>query len=254
MAGETPIYHKLSPIIFPSDLKYTNKISQVGTELEGVWDKFPPGLTKSDFVREGSLDDTLRPLYPNAAVVDELPSPPLTIDAMELWLRSNWPDHIDASCGFHIHVSFKNPFIYSRAVKREYTGTIVHYLREWAKREKLDPSNPIWDRLDGKSIYCQHAWFGDLQIENLQKDRNKTRIGHRYTINNYLFGRGIPTVETRVLPMFQDVEQGILAMREVIDITNKFLAATAKFKRRHRAGVRLDNNNTGRNDRRVILV
>lgn len=230
-----------------------NRVAQVGVELEGGWTTIPKGLRREDFIRDGSLDPLQR-AHPEA-MVNELPSPPLEPDAMAKWMRANWPQIIDETCGMHVHVSFKTSLAYSKVVREEYPGTIVEYFKRWAENERIPKSNPIWPRLEGKSTYCQHMFFGDLQIANTRKDHDKVRKGHRYTVVNFCWGRGIPTAECRLLPMFEDVEQGIRAMREVVNITNRFLAATARQgRRRMKSGFRLGGSDMVRVERRIVSI
>lgn len=233
-------------------LRPRNRIALIGVELEGGWDILPKGLRREDFVRDGSLDPFQRK-FPTT-FVSELPSPPLEHDAMVEWMRANWPQQMDETCGMHVHLSFKTALAYSKVVREEYPGTILKYLYQWAEQEKIDKSNPIWARLDGKSPYCQHQFFGDDQIRNTRKDFDKVRRGHRYTVINYCWGRNMPTAECRLLPMFSDVEVGIRAMQQVVEITNKFLAATAKREKGRFAGFQVDPSNMVRVERRVVGV
>lgn len=230
-----------------------NRVALVGVELEGGWTTIPKGLRREDFVRDGSLDPLARK-HPEALVM-ELPSPPLEEAAMEQWMRAHWPQIVDETCGMHVHVSFKTSLAYSKVVREEYPGTIVTYMRKWAEGERVDKKSCLWDRLDGKSTYCQHVFHGDAQLNNTRKDHDKVRKGHRYTVVNFCWGRGIPTAECRLLPMFSDVEQGIRAMKEIIRITNRFLAVTARQgRRKRRTGFTLDANNMVRVERRIVSV
>lgn len=233
-------------------LKPRNRVALIGVELEGGWDNLPKGLRREDFVRDGSLDALQRKIP--TTFVNELPSPPLEMDAMIAWMRAHWPQHVDETCGMHVHLSFKTALAYSKVVREEYPGTILKYIRQWAEQEQVDKSNPLWDRLEGKSQYCQHQFFGDDQIRNTRKDHDKVRRGHRYTVINYCWGRNMPTAECRLLPMFSDVEQGIRAMQQVVEITNKFLAATAKRERGRFAGFVVNPANMVRVERRVVAV
>ena len=229
-----------------------NRVALIGVELEGTWDEIPKGCQRGDFVRDGSLDPLARK-FPNSYTM-ELPSPALELSAMETWMRNHWPQHVDETCGMHVHVSFRTSLSYSRVVREEYPGSIIVYMRKWAEKEGIDKANPIWDRLDGKSTFCQHQFFGDDQLRNTRKDHDKVRRGHRYTVVNFCWGRGIPTAECRLLPMFPEPEQGIRAMREVVDITNRFLAATAKRERKVQVGFPLDADDMIRIERRTIRV
>ena len=231
-------------------LRPRNRIALIGVELEGGWTTIPKGLRREDFVRDGSLDPLAR-LHPEAFVM-ELPSPALDQEAMETWMRNHWPQIIDVTCGMHVHVSFKSSLAYSKTVREEYPGTIVTYMRKWAEGERLPKTNPIWDRLDDKSEFCQHKFFGDDQLRNTRKDHDRHRKGHRYTVVNHCWGRQ-PTAECRLLPMFSDAEQGIRAMQEVVSITNRFLAATARQERRVHSGFRLDGDLV-RVERRIVGV
>jgi hypothetical protein len=233
-------------------LKPRNRVAAVGVELEGGWTTIPTGLRREDFIRDGSLDPLQR-AHPHAFVM-ELPSPPLEENAMAHWMRANWPQLVDSTCGMHVHVSFKASLTYARVVKEEYPGTIVEYMKKWAEKEGIPADNPIWPRLRGESQYCQHQFFGDDQIRNTRKDHDKVRRGHRYTVVNFCWGRGIPTAECRLLPMFADAEQGIRAMREVVSITNRFLAATAKKERKLKSGFVIDPNDMVRVERRIVGV
>lgn len=232
-------------------LKPRNRIALIGVELEGGWQDVPKGLRREDFVRDGSLDGLSRK-HPGAMVM-ELPSPPLELDPMVAWMRTCYPQLMDESCGMHVHFSFKTSLAYSKIVREEYPGTIIKYMSEWAKREGINSSSPIWGRLAGTSPYCQHLFFGDAQLRNTRKDHDRQRVGHRYTVVNYCWGRQ-PTAECRLLPMFEDVEVAIRAMKELFDITNKFLAATARKERKRYAGFVVDPNNMVRVERRVIGV
>lgn len=232
------------------ELRARNRVALIGVELEGGWTTLPEGLRRESFVRDGSLDPLQR-AHPEA-FVSELPSPPLDETAMATWMRAHWPQVIDATCGMHVHVSFKTSLAYSRVVREEYPGTIITCIKKWAEGERIPSSNPIWDRLAGKSEYCQHVFHGDDQLRNVSKDHNKTRRGHRYTVVNFCWGRQ-PTAECRLLPMFNDAEQGIRAMREVVNITNRFLAATAKSERKIHSGFRIDGEMV-RVERRIVGV
>jgi hypothetical protein len=91
----------------------------------------------------------------------------------------------------------------------------------------LSESNPIWSRLKGESIYCQKKFWPYDQMMTSRKDYDKARKGHRYTIVHYCWTRN-GTIEVRVLPMFDDVELGISAVRTIVDVTNAYLVACDK--------------------------
>lgn len=215
--------------------KVTNakaKVHRVGIELEGGWLTYPKTLPPRDtpggIIRDGSLDPFQR-RRPDL-FMGELPSPPLAMDEWEKWLRLYWPTEVSPECGLHVHMSFRSAFQYVQLMKEEYPGTIVAQTRKWAERNKLAKDHCLWERLDGKSVYCQHVYNADDQVLNTRKDHDKTRRGHRYTVANYCWGR-IPTVEIRLLPMMPTVDLGVSAVADIIETTNKFLAAQGARKR-----------------------
>lgn len=201
--------------------KSRNRIYRVGLELEGGWDKLPAGTR---IVRDGSV---AIPVPCNH--VGEMPSGILDVSKDSAtywgkWLKTNFPHHVNETCGMHVHASFKTAFAYNRLMTAKYPATIVEEFRRWSKKVGLPDNHPIWPRLDNKSRYCQHYFDADCQVDNREKDFNQERKGHRYTVINYCYGR-YSTLECRLLPMMKDVELSTLAVQEFLDITNAFLVA-----------------------------
>lgn len=219
-----------------SDRKLRNRVFQVGLELEGAWHTLPKGVRLQ---RDGSLDGFAAQIAvegqlqipPRPWQVGELPSPPLSMkeeDATfwKTWLRTMYPHRVSPACGLHIHMSFLNAFIYQRLMHPSYPATILKYMKEWATQAALPPDNPLWTRLEGKSKYCKHQFFADMQAATTQKDYNQEREGHRYTVINYCYSRN-HTAECRLLPMFDTADLALSALAEIIKVTNTFLVATA---------------------------
>lgn len=215
-----------TPVTLKVGGRVRNRVNMVGIELEGGWTKLPRGCR---VIRDGSVlfnrpGDT--PIS-DLKGVGEVPSAPLMMDEWEKWLRLYYPQHVNETCGMHVHLSFKNALAYSRTMDSSYPATILAYVTEWAKREKLDAAHPLWPRLEGKSEYCQHIYDADIQILKTSKEYDHHREGHRYTVVNYSWGRH-NTVECRLLPMMATADVAVSAIQEVINITNSYLAATAK--------------------------
>lgn len=204
--------------------KAPNKIYRIGIELEGGWVKLPPGVTRLQHDGSVQID---RAIGDPAFQPGELAIGPITMEEWPKWLKVNYPQKVNHTCGMHVHLSPRTSLAYSRLMDPSYPGTVVAYVSTWAKREGLAKDHPIWPRLRGKSIFCQHLYMADDQIRNTGKDHNRERPGHRYTVINYCHGR-YGTVECRLLPMMQDAEQAQRLIQEYIDITNAFLRATRK--------------------------
>jgi hypothetical protein len=225
--------------------KIRNRVYRIGIELEGFWkDKLPAGVARLD--HDGSVlfpewhcRSQLGDCYDHVSgklvgYKGELPSPPLLPegdDAVSLtkWLANHYPTKINATCGLHAHMSFSNAFVYMVLMKEEFMWTVIEFMKKWAhSRPELDrKDHPIWERLAGKSEYCQHVFMADGQAQKTRKEFDHHGKDHRYTVLNFAFAR-YGTIECRLLPMFEDSKLALAAIQELMRITNAFLFHEAK--------------------------
>lgn len=244
-----------TPVINIDNLlgKTRNRIYRVGVELEGGWLTLPEGVAlehdgsvrfgggpaaamtlQEQLFMQAQLDNGRRQgvrippqTVPNGPHhIGELPSPPLEIKDIEAWIKKFHPSHVNATCGMHVHASFKNAITYARMMDARLTSTTLHYMRLWAAKENLALDHPIWERLEGRSRFCQHAFYADKQAQTAVKSHRQEGEGHRYTVWNYCYSQH-QTCECRLLPMFVDPAQGIRAVLEVVNIINAFLVRSA---------------------------
>lgn len=199
-----------------------NRIHRVGIELEGGWVTVPGGTRVT---HDGSVHLTGAEAPGILTQVGELPSPPMDMTTWKPWIKQFYPSHVNDSCGMHVHMSFKTALTYQRLMTSAFPATVLVYMGKWAKATGLAKGHPIWPRLAGKSMYCQHLFHADEQVTKVEKDHNRERDGHRYTIMNYAYGR-LGTVECRLLPMMADSDLAIAAIDELLAITNGFLLAS----------------------------
>lgn len=226
-----------------ADKPVKNRVYRVGVELEGAWKKIPEGAA---LTHDGSVmfdedenvttrrpanvneDDPTVPPTPQRLRIGELVSPPLEVSKIYPWIRQNYPSKINNTCGLHVHMSFRSTAHYQRLMEASYPVTMVMYLTKWAKDDEgFNKNHIIWKRLSGKNEYCRQQFFPDLQASKTTKEYAHEREGHRYTVINYchsLHG----TLECRVLPMFETADTSVRAVKNVINITNAWLIATAK--------------------------
>ena len=155
-------------------------------------------------------------------------------------MKKYYPSHVNESCGLHVHMSFKRALHYSMLMVPEYPQTIITYLAKWALEEKLSEKHPIWDRLRGKSSYCKLDFFPDDQAHNPRKVYDHGMKGHRYTVINYCHAKTGGTLECRLLPMMDTADQGIRAVKRVIDITNACLVALKNREPKESASLVID--------------
>ena len=172
--------------------------------------------------------------------VGEYPSQVLELKEYQGWMKKYYPSHVNESCGLHVHMSFKRALHYSMLMVPEYPQTIITYLAKWALEEKLSEKHPIWDRLRGKSSYCKLDFFPDDQAHNPRKVYDHGMKGHRYTVINYCHAKTGGTLECRLLPMMDTADQGIRAVKRVIDITNACLVALKNREPKESASLVID--------------
>lgn len=266
-----------------------NRIYRVGIELEGGWTKLPEGVNLEhdgsvqipvpreiiaaqeeeqvglrDLQRRAQLamNDPFgrrngAPVAPVAKkapriVTGEIPSEIMELSKVDPWMMKYYPQYVNGTCGLHIHMSFNSAKDYSRLMAPEYPKTIVDYMIKWAEEEKLPKSHPIWARLNGGNKYCQHEFYADLQAAKTQKGHNLEGEGHRYTVINYCFGLH-KSLECRLLPMLDTAEQGVRAVKRVIDITNACLVALARKEEKMKASVIINEDDHVKETRREYL-
>lgn len=230
------------------------RIYKVGIELEGGWSTVPNG---TEIIRDGSVGfNSSEMAHYNLLHVGELPSPPkpLTDDmhGWKAWLRSYYPTYSNASCGMHVHMSFKTALCYQRLMDPRFQSTIISYVSKWATGRQLAQDHPLWPRLRGESPYCQHIFAADEQAQVGSKDYNRERRGHRYTVIHYPFKR-LNTIECRLLPMMATVQLAESAIQEILDITNGFLVATAIKEKRARIEIGDSEGESLNSNIRVII-
>lgn len=230
-----------------------NRIRLVGIELEGAWKKLPTG-GENTFHGDGSVKFPASP----PMRVGEIVSLPMVPAAIPKWVKTNYPDKVNETCGLHIHMSFWTARHYHRLMTQDYQDTLVEYLTRWAKAEgtfplakdcpgcfgmsieggricpacmgsgKL-PEHRIWERLRGENKNCHLAFWPDEQVKMTRHGDQSSpdryyKHGSRYTAVNYCFGvENRQTFEVRVLPMMDTPEQSSRALRRIIDITNSCL-------------------------------
>jgi hypothetical protein len=256
------------------------RVFTLGIELEGGWDKLPEGvnLTRDSSVRIVSeisqADRAEFQTFVNMRAMDqimskaqikryqelyqiieygrspiqqgEIPSPVLSTKDekgqlfWKNWIRRFYPSHVNDTCGLHVHMGFQTHFTYQRLMVPEYPATILAELARWANEEKLDPKHPMWPRLAGKSEYCQHTFYAQEQAQESKKDFDHHRTGNRYSVIAYRWTQ-FQSIECRLLPAFEDVEQSIRAIEELIRATNLFLVATRKREEKRPVEVKVDS-------------
>lgn len=257
-------------VILASTKSIKNRIDKIGIELEGGWNTLPRGVA---LVHDGSVrfssgrtnemppavaalyhainagslagfpdtagrDASYNQLYsawqdlqPNH--VGEYPSVALELGQWIAWIKTAYPSHTNASCGMHVHMSFRtgkrknDALTYQRLMDPAYTATLLDQFTKWAvgHREVFPPEHHIWDRLMGNGQYCQALFHADSQAKQTRKDYRHDGEGHRYTAVNYCWSLH-GTLEFRTLPMMPTVDLAIEAITHLLNVTNAFLVVS----------------------------
>jgi hypothetical protein len=196
-----------------------NRIDAIGLELEGGW------AETSRARRLVKHDGSVRGIDGNH-VAGEVNSPPLSdFAACEAWLRENYPQQVNESCGFHVHVSLK-PLHYSRIMNPGYEPVFLEAMEDLYTRFRGEPAFAQFrERLDGQNQYCQKIFRPEDQLWRREPygDRVGAHALPRYSQLNYCWGRH-GTMECRLFPCFPQVQHAIEACKSFIDSINNFLA------------------------------
>lgn len=207
-----------------ADKRGKNHIARVGIEMEGGWAKRPPTPVERDSSVKFDSNSGIT-MY----AVGEVASPVIEPVMIRSWVLNNYPAYVNESCGLHIHQSFSTPLHYMALMDEDYQQTMLEYLKRWGKQVGIPEKHCLWDRLNGKSEYCQLKHWPDRQVLATKKDYDRTKEGHRYTAINYCHGlHGMETIEVRVLPMFEDADHAVSALELIVDVTNACLEQLVK--------------------------
>jgi hypothetical protein len=194
-----------------------NRIKLVGVELEGGWTDRPP----SPMIGDGSI----RLVRGNQAAdgrvinhVGEIPSPPFASPAeLFAWMRDNYPQHTDRSCGMHVHLSFKSNNSYVRIMDKAFFDHVRAALIDWGRGPGGITYDQFFSRLEGGNSYCR------TEYRPMEQVKHKEKGPARYSILNYCYGR-YQTVELRALPLFPTLVEAEAAITAYFEIVENWLA------------------------------
>ena len=188
------------------------RIKKIGVEIEGGWDRPIP----ADIYYDGSVDV-------EGERYGEICSPPLSLSQLERWIRNNYPDHVNKTCGFHIHLSFKNSLDYSRLMSKEFYEYFLFQIEKWAREYGILPNSSFWNRLAGCNSYCKKRFAADEQVQLSGKE------SIRYTHLNYCF-RLHGTLECRLFPAWKRSDTAIASVYALVNIVESWLSQCSREK------------------------
>lgn len=195
------------PLLTKHKFRYIN---QVGVELEGSWDMNPDFQVYGD----GSVNV-------QGAVVGESHTEPMdNIQGIFNEVEAKYPDHLDESCGMHVHISL--PELYYSCLCDvgfwNHFGIKMGLLGDYIRKSgvNIDYDRFIY-RLDGNNSTCRSTFEPNLQVN----DRNKS--SNRYRQLNFCYSLH-KTLECRVLPMFVSVDNAKMAIYHLLWVVESYLS------------------------------
>jgi len=222
-----------------------NRITAIGIELEGGWTSVPPGPVfqdPNDSNNRGEIikrDGSVR-LEGSDLLVGEVVSAPLTsVELAVAWMRANYPQAGNNTCGFHIHISLPS-LHYSRLMNEDFNNKFLSAMEEFWARNRTAPGFDLFrSRLDGQNRYCQKIFRPEEQLWRTEHYGDHARVP-RYSQLNYCWGRH-GTMECRLFPYFPRISNAVGALECFTGCVNEFLA-TAKPDRPLKFDVTYDPN------------
>lgn len=203
-------------------------VNYVGVELEGAWDGDPSDGTPVSLKGEkmGSLigvDVSVsgfdKPHFGEAA------SPPLPLQELLEWMGKHYPTAVNESCGFHVHVSFKNILSYSRLMEDAFWTFFLAEATKFGKGMKWGAKHPFWARLNGKNRFSMDRFNPEAQVTQ------KTKVDSRRTHLNFCFAQH-GTLECRLFPAFADPQEATRAVEWLTSTYESYLGALPKESRK----------------------
>lgn len=189
-----------------------NRIGSIGLELEGGWQFAPTGLKRDGSVVGLSSD-----------YQGEIASVPLkSRDEAVKWLRANYPQEVNNTCGFHVHVGIA-ALHYSRLMCEEFNSKFLAAMEDfWNCHRGATGFDLFRSRLDGQNAYCQKIFRPEQQLWRNEAYGDRHSVP-RYSQLNFCYGRH-GTLECRLFPCFASVNHSIAGMEAFLDCINEFLS------------------------------
>lgn len=194
-------------------------VDMVGVELEGAWKTSRRDL---NFVHDGSVTDF------SSAVLDTCRLGEVVSEPFSYWsdlvkfMQDKYPDHINRTCGLHVHISFPTVGAYEAVMNQRYHDFLIKSLAYWGRKNSVIKNHSFWRRLSGSEYYCRGIYRPEEQIMETGKGAS------RYSQVNYCYGLH-RTMEVRVLPMFKSKNLAISAIYHILRMTHKYLTLPNAF-------------------------
>ena len=207
-------------------------IDKIGVELEGFYtnESINTRIDRRSLVEH--WDGSYRTTRPGVVPKEYIPVEPFTSDTegrekLKNWLKTNYPDYTNFQCGFHVHISLKNPEHYRLLMTEEFYNFYLQKYELWGKLNRVPKNALFWKRLEGKRLGKRrnrtcYAKKG-FNIKNVTAQLSSS--GDRYYHLNFAYEKH-RTLESRMLPMFKTPELAYSAVIEFTRIVEAYINQT----------------------------
>jgi len=184
-------------------------IQKVGVELEGGWENRPSGYdihTDSSVSCRGTLKGESR-TEPKKSVAELFEE-----------INTKYPDDIDKSCGFHVHISLKEgmyPALMEEGFYKYFLyrmGILAKYIRNAGN--ETDYKNFLYC-FGNHNTYCIRLFKPEEQMSGKEGRRSML---------NFCSIKKHGTLECRLFPMFEKRSTARMAAYEYIDTVETYLS------------------------------
>lgn len=195
-------------------------IDKVGVEIEGGWSPevvIPTGTGNKE--SDGSVNG-----FDTICDAGEVVSKPFTdVTKLTSWMTTVWPQHVNQTCGLHVHVSLKTRLDYCRLMDERFFSFFLQRMEAWGQKLNIQNKH-FFARLKGENHFCRKVWNPDLQVDKTGKD------SIRYAHWNFAWSvRNRKTAECRLLPTFKNPKIGCSAVTHVIGAVEDYLDRAPVF-------------------------
>ena len=162
-------------------------IKAAGVELEGGWLNQPQGA-----YGDGSVS-SFRNMF--SGEIASSPSREGSLKKLVPWILAHYPDKVDDSCGYHVHLSLKEKSHYEMLMTHTFPMWVRCCAARWAKAKGIWNDANLQRRIICGNDYCRRIYQAERQVKLEEKK------SERYCQLNYCYALH-KTIELRMMPMF----------------------------------------------------
>lgn len=132
------------------------------------------------------------------------------------FINTYWPEEVNNSCGYHIHVSMTQ-HQYASLMEDTFWGAWTDGMKAFARKIRDENEQErFMERLEGNNQYCRSEWNPFMQY------KQSTKHNSRYTQLNFCWSLH-GTMECRVFPAFKSKGNAIRAFAAHVGTIKRFL-------------------------------